>query len=170
MKKLVSLLLVFLLAFGLFAGCAEAPQETQDTTPTANAPTTLKCLRILAIGNSFSVDAMEHLYAIAAAEGVEEILLGNLVIGGCSLETHVAKAQSDKDAIYNNANVNRVNEMIAGLADGQMIFYIDVNELFDDENGNLSEEHCADSFHVFAKDYKTWVDWLCTKAIVIGQE
>ena len=78
---------------------------------------------------------------------------------------HVAKAQSDKDAIYNNANVNRVNEMIAGLADGQMIFYIDVNELFDDENGNLSEEHCADSFHVFAKDYKTWVDWLCTKGI-----
>ena len=98
MKKLVSLLLVFLLAFGLFAGCAETQPETQDTTPTANAPTTLKSLRILAIGNSFSVDAMEHLYAIAAAEGVEEILLGNLVIGGCSLETHVAKAQSGEKA------------------------------------------------------------------------
>lgn len=80
---------------------------------------------------------------------------------------HVTEEQSDKDPIYNNTNVNRVNEMIAGLADGITYFYIDVNELFDDENGNLSTEYSSDSFHVFGKDYTTWADWLCTKAIVV---
>ncbi len=47
-------------------------------------------LKILAIGNSFSVDAMEHLYKVAKACGYTEndIILGNLYIGGCSLEMH----------------------------------------------------------------------------------
>ena len=79
---------------------------------------------------------------------------------------HVTEEQSAKDPIYNNTNVNRVNEMIAGLSDGINCFYIDVNELFDDENGNLSTEYCSDSFHVFGKDYTTWAEWLCTKGIV----
>ena len=45
-------------------------------------------LKVLAIGNSFSVDAMEFLYQIAEEAGFEEIVLGNLYIGGASLETH----------------------------------------------------------------------------------
>ncbi len=47
-----------------------------------------KTLKILAIGNSFSVDAMQYLWNIAKDGGVEKITLGNLYIGGCSLETH----------------------------------------------------------------------------------
>ncbi len=82
---------------------------------------------------------------------------------------HVTKEQSDKDAIYNNENVNRVNEMISGLADNETMFYIDVNELFDDEAGNLSKEYSSDSFHVYGKYYMDWVDWLCTKAITIPE-
>lgn len=46
-------------------------------------------LKILAIGNSFSQDAVKHLYKIAEdpAVGVE-LSIGNLVIGGCPLERH----------------------------------------------------------------------------------
>ena len=47
-----------------------------------------KTFKILAIGNSFSQDALQHLYQIAAAGGADEIVLANLYIGGCSLETH----------------------------------------------------------------------------------
>ncbi len=47
-----------------------------------------KSLRILSIGNSFSVDAQEHLYGIARDAGFDNIVLGNLYIGGCSLEGH----------------------------------------------------------------------------------
>ena len=45
-------------------------------------------IRILAIGNSFSVDAMEYLWHILSEAGYSSVKLGNLYIGGCSLETH----------------------------------------------------------------------------------
>lgn len=79
---------------------------------------------------------------------------------------HVTVEQSKKDAIYNNENVNRVNEMIAGLAGDENIIYIDVNELFDDAEGGLSTEYSSDSFHVYGRYYMAWVEWLCTKAVV----
>lgn len=50
--------------------------------------TTPKSVSILAIGNSFSWDAMEYLYGILKAAGVETVVLGNLYIGGCTLQTH----------------------------------------------------------------------------------
>ncbi len=55
-------------------------------------------IKILAIGNSFSEDAVEnYLYSIGHADGVE-FIIGNMYIGGCSLETH-----------WNNANNNNAN-------------------------------------------------------------
>ena len=44
-------------------------------------------IRILAVGNSFSVDAMEYLFPLCRAGGMR-VVLGNLYIGGCSLDTH----------------------------------------------------------------------------------
>ncbi len=55
-------------------------------------------LKILCIGNSFSVDSMEYVYQVAEAAGVEEIVLGNLYIGGCSLATHLSNATNDNGA------------------------------------------------------------------------
>ena len=78
---------------------------------------------------------------------------------------HVTEAQSQKDAIYNNDKVNWVNEMISQLADGERCIYIDINEVFDDETGSLNEEYSSDAFHVYAKHYVEWVDWLCTKGV-----
>jgi len=55
-----------------------------------------KTLKILAIGNSFSEDAVEqHLYELAAAEGIE-VIIGNLYHGGCSLEQHYDYLKGDK--------------------------------------------------------------------------
>lgn len=89
----------------------------------------------------------------------------NAVIYLCA-NMHVTKAQSEKDEIYNNINVNLINEVIEGLADGERLIYLDVNELFDDEDGSLKEEYTSDAFHVLGKYYEDWVDWLCTKAII----
>ena len=58
-----------------------------------------KSLKILAIGNSFSSDAMEYLYQILKDGGVEEIVLGNLYYGGCSLDQHF-KFFTDDSASY----------------------------------------------------------------------
>lgn len=62
--------------------------------------------------------------------------------------------------------IDKLNEKLAALADGKTIFYIDINELFDDENGNLRADASGDSTHVYAKYDLDWCDWLCTKAIV----
>ena len=54
-----------------------------------------KVVRILAIGNSFSQDAVEqNLHELAAADGFTAVI-GNLFIGGCSLERHVKNARND---------------------------------------------------------------------------
>lgn len=47
-----------------------------------------RSVKILAIGNSFSTDSMQYLYGILQDGGVEEIVLGNLYYGGCSLDQH----------------------------------------------------------------------------------
>lgn len=57
-----------------------------------------KSVKILGIGNSFSVDAMEWVYKILKNLGVEEIKLGNLYIGGCPLSLHCENARGDLPA------------------------------------------------------------------------
>lgn len=80
---------------------------------------------------------------------------------------HVTKKQSEKDKLFNNVNIDHFNEAIAQMADGEKRFYIDVNEIFDDAEGNLSEEFSSDEAHVMGKYYADWCDWLMTQAIVI---
>ena len=79
---------------------------------------------------------------------------------------HVGPSRSSTDATFNNPRLSRLNEKLAALADGKDIFYIDINEGFDDENGNLRADASGDSTHVYAKYDLDWCDWLCTKAIV----
>ena len=62
-------------------------------------------VKILAIGNSFSADAMEYLYDICDAAGIGDIVLGNLYIGGCSLDTHWDNIQKNANAYTYYENV-----------------------------------------------------------------
>ena len=56
-------------------------------------------LSILAIGNSFSMDAMEYVADIALSIGVKEVHIGNMFVAGCNLENHVNFASSNA-AVY----------------------------------------------------------------------
>lgn len=67
-------------------------------------------IKILAIGNSFSDDALEHhLYGIVKGEGID-IVIGNMYIGGCSLERHWQNAQTDADVYSYRKIVNGIKE------------------------------------------------------------
>ncbi|MBQ9692790.1 MAG: DUF4886 domain-containing protein, partial [Clostridia bacterium] len=57
-----------------------------------------KTLKVLAIGNSFSVDGMQYLWDICRDGGVENVILGNMYIGGCSLNKHWTNMQSGAGA------------------------------------------------------------------------
>ena len=64
----------------------------------------MKSVKLLAIANSFSDDCMEHVYGILKSLGVEDIQLGNLYIGGCSLETHCNNLRGDLPAYEYRTN------------------------------------------------------------------
>lgn len=77
----------------------------------------------------------------------------------------VTKEKSEKDAIFNNKGINARNERIAALADGQEIFYIDMNDVVCDEEGNLEKSLTFDNLHLYGSKYGIWVDFLLTKGI-----
>ena len=55
-------------------------------------------IKVLAIGNSFSVDVVEqHLHELGKAEGTT-LIIGNLYIGGCDLKKHLANLRDEKPA------------------------------------------------------------------------
>lgn len=72
----------------------------------------------------------------------------------------LGKKLSDKDEIFNNTNVVKRNKAIAKLADGETIFYLDVNDVLTDDDGYLPEESTFDSIHLLAKYYNIWADFL----------
>ncbi|MBQ9747452.1 MAG: DUF4886 domain-containing protein [Clostridia bacterium] len=91
---------------------APATETTTDApvTTTTKAPETTtvpepvipeiekKSLKVLAIGNSFSEDATKHLWDICDAAGIEDVVIANLYIGGCTLDTHWENMKGDKAA------------------------------------------------------------------------
>jgi lysophospholipase L1-like esterase len=79
---------------------------------------------------------------------------------------HVTAAKSNNDKYFNNANINVRNEAIAELADQKRVFYINLNEALDDENGNLSQELSFDDIHLKAASYEKWHEFLLHNAIV----
>ncbi|MEE3494679.1 MAG: GDSL-type esterase/lipase family protein [Butyrivibrio sp.] len=79
---------------------------------------------------------------------------------------HVTQNKSDNDKIFNNPTINERNEALSHLANNVDIFYIDMNEAVDDENGNLLEELSTDDIHLKASAYERWHQYLLHHAIV----
>ena len=59
-------------------------------------PLTAKVIKVLAIGNSFSEDAVtQYLYELAAAQG-DSLVIGNAYIGGCNIDRHLNNLRDNK--------------------------------------------------------------------------
>ncbi|MBO6158462.1 MAG: hypothetical protein J6P72_04255 [Firmicutes bacterium] len=80
---------------------------------------------------------------------------------------YVSYGYSVSDPNFNNDRIRELNEKISKKADQRTIFYLDVNPLFEDEWGNLSDEYTGDGAHVYGYLYEEWTDWLKTKGIVV---
>lgn len=65
----------------------------------------MKTIKVLAIGNSFSVDATRYLHQIAASAGVDTKIV-NLPIGGCPLERHWKNIETGERAYNYHLNGN----------------------------------------------------------------
>ncbi len=87
MKKLLAVMLSLICIMTLFPSCGDtAPQPPEEW-------------KVLFIGNSFSADTSLHLADIALALGVQNVTVGNLYIGGCSINKHYDNAVNDY-AVY----------------------------------------------------------------------
>lgn len=77
----------------------------------------------------------------------------------------VSKKKDTEDKVFNNSNITGRNHAIATLADNYHIFYIDMNEVVCDEDGNLSAEYTHDQIHLLGRYNDLWKDFLMTKGI-----
>lgn len=78
----------------------------------------------------------------------------------------VSGEKSNKDAIFNNSNINARNNAIATLADNKQIFYIDVNEVVCDEEGNLHGDYTFDQIHLLGAYDELWKQFLLEHGVV----
>ena len=78
---------------------------------------------------------------------------------------HTTQKKSDS-SYFKNEVINERNAAIAQLADGKTIFYLDLNPLFDDENGALCADYSGDGVHVRAPYYVQWRDHLYQFGVV----
>lgn len=72
----------------------------------------------------------------------------------------IQKSRSDRDSVYNNTNMQYLNDHMAAFADGVKRIYIDDNPLFSDGAGNLSAQYAYDDFHLLGSYYAVWADWI----------
>ncbi|MCR5655873.1 MAG: hypothetical protein K6G06_00295 [Butyrivibrio sp.] len=79
---------------------------------------------------------------------------------------HVTSKKSNSDKVFKNETINQRNDALRELADWEHIFYIDMNEATDDENGALSQDLSFDDVHLKAKSYSLWYDYLKNHAFI----
>lgn len=102
-------------------------------------------IRILAIGNSFSADALDN-YFYALARAVDQpVIIGNMYIGGCSLEAHL-------DNIKNN-NPNYWYYKTNGIGERTVTDKYTLAEALADENWDIITMQQASPF---SGEYETY--------------
>lgn len=106
MKRLFALLLALVLMFTA-VGCTAQPQETEPATETPTEPKEKvedkQTQRILIIGNSHSIDAVQLLYDVFKSEEPDkDFIIGYLYYSGCAIWQHVNFYQN-KEAVYRYA-------------------------------------------------------------------
>ncbi len=79
----------------------------------------------------------------------------------------VTKARSDKGDYINNEGIEARNAALSLLADGQKIFYLDVNQAVCDEDGALVKDYTFDGVHLKAKYISLWEEFLKDNAVLL---
>lgn len=80
-----------------------------------------------------------------------------IIIMGIMFET---KPYSDSKPVYNNDNINARNVAIAKLANGNDIFFLDMNPSVADDTGVLADSYSFDGVHMKAQYYDNWINFM----------
>lgn len=136
-----------------------------SATPYIDVPTALSQKQYgkiyIMVGVNELGDKTPEAYAQAYADNIEKIRQmqpdASIFIMGMM---HVTTEYSDASDVFNNDNIDNRNTAVAGIADGERVFYLDMNECVDDERGGVREEYSKDGVHLKAEYYKLWTEWM----------
>ncbi len=79
---------------------------------------------------------------------------------------HVSEAKDREGTYINNEEIYRRNDKIKLLADNKHVFWLDVNEVFDQEGtGKLNPDYTGDGVHLKVKCIPIWRDFLLSHGI-----
>ena len=78
---------------------------------------------------------------------------------------HVSEKLSSTSNVFSNTIVVQRNTAVATLANGHDIFYIDMNSVLCDADGNLQADMTGDGIHLYASEYEKWHAFLLTRGI-----
>jgi len=78
--------------------------------------------------------------------------------------THLTTAFSSENELYNNENVDLLNERLYELTDGSRVFWLDSSEVLDDESGGLKAEYSEkDGEHPNWEANRSWGEWIVSQ-------
>ena len=103
-----------------------------------------KVIKVLAIGNSFSQDAVEqYLYELAAAQG-DSLIIGNAYIGGCPISRHYDNLVKGKPAY-------EYRKVIGGVRSNKK--RVDLKSIIQDEHWDIISLQQASQYSGQPKTY-----------------
>ncbi len=79
---------------------------------------------------------------------------------------YVTAQKMANDPGFSNDGLRAKNEGLKEMANGKDIFYLDINEVINDGNGNLPSDYTNDGVHMKPQYYSLWSDYLLEHAIV----
>ncbi len=160
MTRLASLLLT---AACFLAGCQTAEPEGDPSH-----------LKVLMIGNSFSISCLTHLPQVAADSG-QKLDLGSLYIGGCSLERHatnvVAELRDEKAKgayRYDRVIDNGIRRIVRDARLTDVLKGVKWDVVTIQQASHLSWR--KESFHPWGDDLVKTVRTLAPQAKIVVQE
>lgn len=79
---------------------------------------------------------------------------------------HVSASKDAEGTAINNKEIDARNQWLVKLADNKKVFFLDANEVLDDENGALTEEYTFDGVHLQAEYLEPWKAFFLSHGVV----
>lgn len=79
---------------------------------------------------------------------------------------HVSASKDAEGTAINNKEIDARNQWLKKLADNQTVFFLDANEVLDDENSALTEEYTFDGVHLQAEYLEPWKNFFLSHGVV----
>jgi len=95
-------------------------------------------------------------------KGVQAVVetVRDLAPGATIILTGILRRNDGAEPAAMVRSIARINEKLAGLADGKTVRYLNINDKLADRDGKLFEGMTVDGLHLGLKGYQVWADAL----------